>query len=70
MIAAENSLGPKSPLIEEWSPAYKYKGQELSYYNKCIESDNAYGDLGASVPVPKTVQKDESIMTRVDLGWK
>ena len=70
MIAAENKLGPKSPMIQHWSPILKKKGQELSYYNECIKADAANNDLGITVTVPKSVTRDESVLSREDLESK
>ena len=70
MIAAENKLGPRAPMISHWSPTLKFKGQELSYYNECIKVDEEKGDLGASVHIPKAVTRDDSITCRSDLESK
>ena len=70
MIAAENKLGPKSSMISHWSPTLKKKGQELSYYNECIKADELHENLGTDVPVPKSVTRDDSIMSREDLDEK
>ena len=66
MIAAENKLGPRAPMISHWSPTLKFKGQELGYYNECIKEDEEKGDLGASVHIPKAVTRNEFITCRSD----
>ena len=70
MIAAENKLGPKSPLCSFWSPTLQAKGRELSYYNECIKVDEDNNDLGINVKPPKNVKRDESITSREDLESK
>ena len=70
MIAAENKLGPKSPLCSFWSPTLQAKGRELSYYNECIKTDEVQNDLGINVRTPKHVTRDESITSREDLESK
>ena len=61
MIAAENKLEPRTPMVSYWSPTLKFKGRELGYYNKCIKVDEEKGDLGASVHIPKAVTRDRRI---------